>query len=207
VHKFGTLGQFETVETEFRVTNHFAETVEVLEVLKSCGYAGAEMVPRTLSPGESGTLRVVWKTGAKRGRVADTVMLSYAVRTPTGRATNILPIQVRANVLADVVFAPECIEFTADQPGRVVVQFRPGRPDKRFRLLTAYPSQSAFAASLDPDKAEVTVTYDPEKPGWDIPNLHLSVQTDNLREPRIAVPIRVRPAQSEAVGRDSRIKE
>jgi hypothetical protein len=151
VHDFGTLGQFETVGTEFRVTNYYAESAEVLEVLKSCGCAEAEMTPRMLPPGESGTLRVVWKTGAKRGRVADTVMLTYSVPTTTGRATGVLPIRVRATVLAEVVFEPENIEFTAGRPGRVQVRFKPGRPDKRFRLLAAYPSQGAFTAALDPD--------------------------------------------------------
>src|SRR5688500_6480430 len=53
VHDFGTLGQFETVSTEFRITNHFTEAVTVLDVLKSCSCAEAVMTPRTLLPGGS----------------------------------------------------------------------------------------------------------------------------------------------------------
>jgi hypothetical protein len=163
VYDFGEVWQHETLTAECRVTNHHPTPVEVLDVIKSCSCADADLSPRTIPPGGSATLRFAWRTAGKRGRVGDTVTLGY--RTGGANAgVAWAEVRLAATVRPDVIYAPEVAEFTAGTPGTREVVFQPGRDGITVRVDLARTSSDAFGAEVLPGGRTVRLTYDPSRP-------------------------------------------
>ncbi len=187
VRDLGGVEQSRTLWTEFRIVNRFSFPITVQDVVTGCSCADAQLDSKSLASGESSTLWVAWKTGRQRGRAGTRVGLRYAGEQGNGG----ISVEVRGIVIPDLTVEPGELEFDEHRLQTRVVRFTPGRSPRVPRLLATVVNQTAFAVRLDPDGASVHVAFDPAKPGWDAPNLKLSVQTDSASDPWIEVPIRV----------------
>jgi hypothetical protein len=186
----------ETLHAEFRLANHFPTAVIFQDVLKSCSCADATLSSERIEPGQTATLLVAWKTGAKRGRVGDVLMVRYAGVGGSNPGT--LDVSVRATVEPDFVCNPEVITFSERAPGRVVVRLKPGRVASVPRVVTAFATHKAFAVSVDPNTSDVEVRFDPSVEGWKDFRAAVAMRIDGSRQDRLEVPIYIEPGQQPA---------
>ncbi len=90
-HDFGTAPHGEKVKHVFKYSNAGEETLEVRNVRTTCGCTAAEPTKRSLAPGESGQVEVVFDTskkGAGRGKQRWSNSVFFASNDPTQRENN-----------------------------------------------------------------------------------------------------------------------
>ena len=104
VHDFGNILDEENVETTFTFTNSGDTTLEILDHKATCGCTVPEISKRTLLPGESGTIKVIFHPAHKRGQQNQTVtLLTNSAEQPQVSIT--INANVRPMTWADPVVA------------------------------------------------------------------------------------------------------
>jgi hypothetical protein len=199
VFDVGEVGQGETRSVEFELINHFPRNVEIKEVFKSCSCTNVVLAKRTLAPGETVALKGDWQTGASRGKRAVDLTLTFA---PEGQLTDRLRLRVEGNVVPDMQYSPEKLEFEKGKPATKIVVFKAGRM-ANGELKKASCTHHAFTAALGPESNEVTVTYDPTK--WTVDDEGtsfgsiglLQVETNSPHEEVCHLPLIVREQKTE----------
>jgi hypothetical protein len=79
VKDFGEVDQFSELRHTFTLTNTHPEPVEVLDVMKSCSCAVAEVTPKVISPGGTATLEVLWKVGRSKGKTGAGMGIQFSL--------------------------------------------------------------------------------------------------------------------------------
>jgi hypothetical protein len=151
---FGAVPRGAKVRHNFVFQNRLNELVNIIDVHASCGCtsgrAGASAVP----PGGSTVIEAEMDTRNFVGPKATTLTLTLV--TASGRQAK-TQINVRSNILADVVLNPGSVDFGAvgrgQTPQQVLSLERLGRPDWKFERLLASESLCRFVT------AEITEKY------------------------------------------------
>lgn len=187
--QLGELGQGVTVPVEFELVNHCPETVEIVDVLKSCSCVSTDFSKSSLSPGEGTPLKIHWSTGAARGPFGSNIGVVYKRAGQEKR--QMTKLRIEAKVLPDIEYQPAQLVFAAGKMAKQVVKFWPGR-DPKAAVKRAYSTHSAFAARLLGENTPVEVTFDPSKWLEENSAMELIVETSSANEPRITVPLIVK---------------
>lgn len=138
----------ETVRAEIRLVNHFSAPVEIAEVIKSCACAEASVTPTRLEPGQSASLKVTWRTGAKRGSVSDAVQVLAIVQMEPPIPA-VASVRLTAEVQPDLLYDPAALHFVRDRAGTAELHFRPGRMSDA-RILSAHATSPGPSPDGEP---------------------------------------------------------
>lgn len=189
VATFADVGQGETVDAEFRLTNRYPVPVEIKGVDPGCGCQAAAVSRQHLRPGEQAVVSVRWRVGAARGPTAKPV---WVVHTDAGGQPQRLQLAVRAEVTPDVRCEPAVVRFAPGRAATARVRLSPGRA-AAFAVRDVYANHRSVTARHLPGSGEVEVTYTPDADGGSPPGpgVLVSVVTDAPNEPTLTVPVRV----------------
>ena len=149
IHNFGDVGQGETLAHTFRLTNGWAEPIEIVQAQSSCSCTAAvDLVGRVVAPKAGLDIPLTLKTGSDDGPRTGTVTLYYRSVGATTPPLNYAEVRVAANVVPDYRVRPNLVDFgTVDHTGAItkVIRLRPERLPgvKIIRLDT---SSDAFKA-------------------------------------------------------------
>lgn len=144
-HDFGVVGQNEDLEAVFTFTNSGTSDVSGLSAQPDCGCYGLEMSDTVLGPGESGTLRVRFRTLTFIGPLVKHAKIQY---TDTTRRT--LKLALKMSVEAGILLQPgrawfgEVVEGSLPQE-EIHVKYKAGRVTP-FRIKSVELPPGQFAA-------------------------------------------------------------
>ncbi|HBI45344.1 MAG TPA: hypothetical protein DDY78_21205 [Planctomycetales bacterium] len=197
VYDVGDIGQGETRDIEFQLTNRFPRRVEVKDVQTSCACTKAEVAKRSLAGGEKTVLRAKWSTGASRGKRTTTLTVFFA---PEGGGFGQTTLAIEGNVQPDMLYRPESLEFDKTKAAKQSVAFSAGRIECSVKRVWC-PHQ-CFTADFDERSNTVTVAFDPTK--WTVEDDQLpladarilNVETTSPHEPILQIPLMLRRGES-----------
>jgi hypothetical protein len=188
VATFADVGQGETVDAEFRLTNRYPVPVDIKQVDPSCGCQVAAVSHQHLRPGEQAVVTVRWRVGAARGPTAKPVWVAH---TDADGQPRRLQLAMRAEVTPDVRCEPAVVRFAPGRAATAPVRLSPGRA-AAFAVRDVYANHRSVTARHLPGSGEVEVTYTPDAGGGSPgPGVLVSVVTDAPNEPTLTVPVRV----------------
>jgi hypothetical protein len=186
-HDFGEVTSPDDLTARFEIANTYDQPAEVVSVMKGCSCAEAAVEPRTIPPGGTATLTVVWRVAGKQGRISEAVVPVCQV----GDRTEHLRVRVAARVVLPVEADREVIELDRSKRSeRVVFRARDGR---QFRLTGAAANHPSLITAIDPDGRSLSVTFGPAQPGWESGRLSMTVATDVAGAEAVMVPVHVKP--------------
>lgn len=189
VKDFGEVDQFSELPATFTLTNTHPEPVEVLSVMKSCACASAEVTPKVIPPGGTGTLTTVWKVGKNKGKTATALAVHYKVG---GKPQQLLIGQMTADVRPLVACDPDKLVFdrAAKETREVKLTTRTPEPVK---LLRGWASEPWLTVDCDPQTGTVRVTCDPTLcPQTGPLTCRVIVYTDSVTHPEVLIEVAVR---------------
>lgn len=185
---FGEVNHDESLTARFRMVNTSLDEIQIDFVAKSCSCSDAVVESKVIPPGGQTELSVRWRLAGKRGRATETIAVHYRTRErPQQIVTARIVAKVRSRVEADT----ELIEFARSTKSTKVVALT-SRGEKVYRVTGAAANHGSLAATIDKSANTVTVTYDPDIPGWDSGQLRLVILTDCPEESEIGLPVHVR---------------
>jgi hypothetical protein len=151
---FGAVPRGAKVRHNVVLQNRLNELVNILDVHASCGCTSGRASASAIPPGGSAAIEVEMDTRNFVGPKATTLTLTLV--TASGRQAK-TQINVRSNILADVVLNPGTVDFGTVGRGqtaqKVVTIERLGRPDWKFERVLASESLCRYVT------AEITETY------------------------------------------------
>lgn len=183
VHDFGDVPSDRPLIARYEIANNSDAPAEIGTINKGCNCSEASIEPPVISAGGVAELRVVWKVSGKRGRVNESVSLTY---TSDGKCGQI-GVQVTANVRAAIEPDRDLIEFNATQGTRMACVTLRARDGRDFKLLGVATNHPSLKASIGPGGRVVQATFDPSVSGWESGALYISVVTDVPEEREVRV--------------------
>lgn len=192
VGNLGVIGQGETAEYVFHMTNESKTDIFLRGVETSCTCTTPMFSPGMLQAGESRALRVTLKGGTYRGRVWSLCFLTYS----NVGSDEVLrqELSITAIVEPDIRVSRDHLVFSQDGPQTMTVRLSSGRL-KVFQVLEVMTTHRAFAAcaSEADDFGDVTihVKFDPGKWRNLSKSSTLRVHTTSPAEPWIEIPLSV----------------
>jgi hypothetical protein len=144
-YDFGTISQYTSNEHVFKFENTGTETLEITKVHASCGCTGTLLSEDKIEPGESGELKVTFKSGTFSDNVRKHIYLN--TNDPANKKVT---LSITANILADVVCTPRHVNFgrvSPEEPPEFSVKlFSPS--DKKFTIKSVKPSLEFIKAEI-----------------------------------------------------------
>ena len=211
IHNFGDVGQGETLAHTFRLTNGWAEPIEIVQAQSSCSCTAAvDLVGRVVAPKAGLDIPLTLKTGSDDGPRTGTVTLYYRSVGATTPPLNYAEVRVAANVVPDYRVRPNLVDFgTVDHTGAItkVIRLRPERLPgvKIIRLDTSSDAFKArrVAAPVGSTDIHIELTFSGRSLWKSGPlNATLFIDTDSrgaataqvLARVRYRAPVEVEPA-------------
>ena len=189
---FGTLGQKQSVEATFQITNRDTQPIRIRAVLKDCDCSAVDLPKNQLQPGESVSARVSWDTRERRGRSSTGVRILYAkVSEPVD--TRELNLELVAQVKPDFAFRPMSLEFDLDGLSDQSAQLElVPDADPRARIKSVVSTHPAVQVELISDRM-IRVTFDPAtwREAAVVTGPPLCLETTSANEPRHFVKIKL----------------
>lgn len=194
-HDFGSVGQNQELEAVFTYTNRGQVTVSDIRAQPDCGCYGLMLSDTILGPGESGTLKVRFRTLTFIGRVLKHARVQYVDAAPR-RVRLGLSMMVDAGVLLEPsrVYFGEVVRG-AKPRGEIHLQYREGHsrafrvtkvhlPDDDFEPITPVP----YSDPRDPAWKGWTLAFQFARvPPLGVYSKHAVVETDHPDYPRVRV--------------------
>ncbi|MDJ0974584.1 MAG: DUF1573 domain-containing protein [Planctomycetota bacterium] len=194
-YDFGSVGQNQELEAVFTYTNRGETTVSDIRAQPDCGCYGLMLSDTILGPGESGTLKVRFRTLTFIGKVLKHARVQYEDKAPR-RVKLGLQMTVDAGVLLEPsrVYFGEVVVGTKPR-GEIHLQHRDGRgkpfritkvhlPDEDFEPITPAP----YTDPRDPKWKGWTLTFQFARvPPQGVYSKHAVVETDHPDFPRVRV--------------------
>ena len=145
-HDFGTIPQFTAHEHLFKFKNTGTATLKISDVKASCGCTAALATENTVEPAKAGEIKVIFNSQDFSGEVHKSV--TVLSNDPEHKET---VLQIKANVLADVVCTPMSLNFAdmgmANAPQQLDVKvFSPS--NKKFKVTGAQPSAEYITTEI-----------------------------------------------------------
>src|SRR5579875_654921 len=160
VKHLGELGQGMTVPVEVELVNRCSETVDIVDVLKSCTCVSAEFSKSSLAPAERTFLKIRWSTRAARGLFGSNIGVVYKRRRQEER--HITNLRIEAQVVPDIEYQPLRLVFAPGKKTTQVVNFSPRR-DPKATVGRAYTNHRAFTVKLLKETLQMEVSFDPSQ--------------------------------------------
>lgn len=155
VKDFGEVDQFSELPATFTLTNTHPEPVEVLSVMKSCACASAEVTPKVIPPGGTGTLTTVWKVGNTRGKKGTDLAVTYSVN---GRTAQVLLAKMTATVNPLVWCEPESVVFKRNMAGSQTIRLIV-RGGHEIGINAAHADNRYFTAAVSNNRQAVACMF------------------------------------------------
>ncbi len=183
----GVVGLNEEIHGSFTIVNGTSKSVVLSEPMKSCSCTNAALEKRSLAPGERCSLGYTIKTGSRRVPRVETIGLTCTFDDGEAR-----------QFFAKIYFIPKGV-FEIEPAEVVLTSERP-----KFSFVVRADSKAQFHQLLDVrsnhpnvkiDKSclpAITLELDLETLGEAITNTECTVYTNNLTEPVISIPVRIR---------------
>lgn len=190
VAEVGVVQQNQRVQHTFRVQNLTADRVKVVEVMKHCDCAQADVSPQTIEPGGTAQLSVDWQIGARDGPVETEISLLTAGsgRSAGLRVTSAL---LRAVVKSDYTFAPAELTFRRGIAQTQRIRLLPHlAPAAEIRIVEALSDHESLKTTIS-DPTEVSVDFAPNLWPWDRSQATLLLKVQGSEEQRRYVRVRV----------------
>lgn len=179
----GALSQGQEVHATFELVNNYQQPLEIMDVIKECRCSEAVLTTKKLDPGDRTELKVVWNTGAMRGRSG--VNLSVVYKLPHA-AVRHAGLRVEGDVLPDIVYTPEKVTFAGNKAETQTVRLAPGRM-KEFTIQKVHCNHAAFKAQLR-SRDVVEISFDPKVPIYaNGLEPQLIVHCDSKNEPQLSI--------------------
>ena len=185
-HDFGPVRRGEVVTAKFEIKNGYPVPVVIGPISKGCSCSHAEVSAKTIPPGGSATLTVVWNLRGKRGSSSEAVSVTY--RGPGGVA-GYQAVHVAADVYGVVEPVDNVIRVGSKAPvAEVEFVSRVGR---KFALVGATTNHPSLTATVLHDRRRVRVTFDPDVSGRESGRLRMVAVTDAVEDREIEVTIEI----------------
>ncbi len=194
-HDFGSVGQHQELEAVFTYTNRGEATVANIRAQPDCGCYGLTLSDTVLGPGESGTLKVRFRTLTFIGRMVKFARVNYQDGSAR-RAKLRLSVDINAGVLLQPsrVFFGEIVVGTRPR-SEIHLQYREGR-SKPFRITKVHlpgsdfeiPKPVPYADPRDPKWRGWTLAFQFAKPPpLGVYSKHAVVETDHPDYPQVRI--------------------
>ena len=188
VVRVGEKGQNELVEVQFKLTNNYAEPVEILSVVTGCSCLVPTVSRKHVAPGQEATILLNWYTGTKRGAVSDSVWVFHTIPGNAPDAGGRMQLRIEADVVPDIRMEPGRVQFTEGQSGMARVTLSPGRMTA-FTVKEVYANSPALTAKYLPELSSVEITYTPKGKLDTGAGLNVGIATDSKNEPTLRIPV------------------
>lgn len=107
VHNFGQIGPVTTNECEFEFTNTGDAVLKIIQTDASCGCTVPKLAKKEYAPGESGTLKVSYKSGLRAGSTSKKLY----VRT-NDKANRKVTLTLKAKIVVKVDYNPKRLNLS-----------------------------------------------------------------------------------------------
>jgi len=125
------------ISAVFPFENKGKHTIQVLQVITSCGCLQAKMSARTIKPGEKGKLEMVFRVEDRLGLQVNTVELRTDPPLPSRQL-----LTMRTNVRSDVYFDRRMLFWSPERPPTTI--------PVRVKILAKEPMEITRVESSDP---------------------------------------------------------
>jgi hypothetical protein len=143
-HDFGAVPRGAVVRHHFVLTNRYNEAITILDVRASCGCTTGRALSQTIAPGQQGVIEAQMDTRNFVGPKA--TVLTVSVVSSSGQQAD-ARLNVRSNILSDIVLNPGVLEFGAvtrgQAPKLVLTIDRSGAPGWKAEAMRATQKLSA----------------------------------------------------------------
>ena len=110
VHDFGLMAPSAKEKSEFKFTNTGKSLLKIERVQSTCGCTVPELKIKEYAPGETGTIKVTFKSPARKGVVSKHLyIVSNDPQTPRAELT------IKAQVVVKVEISPEKVDLRLDE--------------------------------------------------------------------------------------------
>jgi len=189
---FGSLHQMTDKTHEFVFTNPGGSRLEIKNVKSTCGCAAAAATGRYVDPGDSGIIRVTFRSGTMRGTVNKEVrVLSNDPDHPE------VVLAVGAEIKADLAASPRGVYIGKLLPGQTherQVVIHPVEAGKVFNILAVTwedPNvhvEDPVRLATGTTQYSINVRYGPNEKVGRVNDV-ISVRTDSEDSPVVPIPI------------------
>lgn len=186
----GERGQGEFVPVTFKLTNRYAESVEIISVNSGCSCLVPTVSHKHLAPGQEATVSLNWHTGTRRGTVSEAVWVFHSVPGNPPDVGGRMQLAITGEVVPDIRLDPARVQFAYGQSGTVRVALSPGRL-ATFKVHDVYTNSQALSVKYLPDASAVEVTYTPKGELDTGSGLHVAVKTTSANAPTMHIPVTI----------------
>jgi hypothetical protein len=181
-HDFGTVSQKTSLEHFFKLTNTGTAPLKIFSVEESCGCTSTLLSEEVLEPGQSGELKVNFKSGSMVGPFRKKVtVFTNARKTDT-------QLYIKGSVQPLYTVDPGMLTFGQVRDGEeyrrtVVIQARQAKtPFEVGRVRCLDPQVQIGDVTSSGRKASFEVVFTPAAEGWEQGSI--SYETGNPEMPR-----------------------
>jgi len=146
VHDFGKVAPSKKYNCQFEFKNVGNAQLKITKIQTTCGCTVAQLKKKAYAPGESGTIKVTFRTPSRQGSTSKHLyILSNDKKNPKFALT------LKATVELKVVFKPKLLELSlkAENAGArpVTITSKDGQP---FAIKSITSTSNVITASFDP---------------------------------------------------------
>jgi hypothetical protein len=192
IQDLGQVKQATSRSITYSIVNIGSETLQISDVVTSCGCVTTSISRKEIAPGEKSVLALSYDSGQARGAVHIVAHVIYSSTSTDGYES--LPLEAKGEIDPDYGIKPERLQFECGKrfSQRLVVWPRHTKDlnvtsvtcDKRF--FTAHVVEQTVEGQV-----QIEVAFDPSEYYQDAGPAQLSITTTSQVQPVARVPIEV----------------
>ncbi len=191
LHDFGAVTQGVKVDHLFMVRNRGDKPLTITQIRSSCGCTAATLSAKTIAPGKSGEVKVIFDSSNFAGQVTKSVYLdSNDPRTPSALLT------MQGKVTELIAATPRALNLGSVKAGsrKEVVVTLENRGNRLFAVTSVTSPQAAIVGTMRGGKVspgqsgEISVIVTVPKEGRFLSG-YLTIRTDHPQKKEIVVPV------------------
>ena len=157
IYDFGIIGPSTKNTAGFKFTNTGDEVLKITEIKSTCGCTVPKLAKKEYAPGESGVIKVEYKSKKEAKKDTQTVTV-YSNDKQNPRIT----LTLKAEIILKVAVEPEVLklELWKDNGNcpRITLKSKDGRP---FSITKFSATKSAMTIDFDPNAVDVNFVFEP----------------------------------------------
>ncbi len=157
VYDFGEMGTGRHQTCQFNFTNKGQSVLRILEVKTSCSCTAHNLPKKEFQPGETGTLKINYRSGARAGRKSNRV---YVVSND--RINPKILLTIKANVVDKVVVNPRTLNLTLKNENAGCPKITLSSADKQpFSIQRVSSTGNSIHVDFDPQEKATEFVLQP----------------------------------------------
>lgn len=158
VHNFGKVAPNKKYNCEFKFKNVGNAPLKITKIQTTCGCTVPQLKKKTYAPGESGSIKVAFRTPARQGKTTKRLyILSNDKKNPKFGLT------LKATVELKVTFKPKSLKLSlkAENAGTepVTITSKDGQP---FAIKSITSTRNVITADFDPEAEATEFVLEPK---------------------------------------------